>query len=140
MKLLILLLVAAFLLPVQTPPQNPATPARPEQNPPEQPAPAPIEVKFIDEVGSKAWCSIRPEPGPVVDEATFKKILEKEECASFLKKLTVDFSKQSLITYHVHGDCFVHGSIKILRDDTLKKYIFSVTKHYGGCRAAGSYQ
>jgi hypothetical protein len=141
MKALSLLLFFAFLLPVQTPQQSPATPAQREQNPPEQPA-ADTDtgaVPIISEATYRGWCSTRLESGPVVDEETFKKI-QAGECFPLLRKLAVDFSKQSLIAYRVHGDCNVRGGIKIVRNDRLKKYTLSVTKYFGGCRAAGSFE
>jgi hypothetical protein len=100
--------------------------------------PANIPVPILQEVGSKSWCSTPKDLGPVVDEETFKKTLAVE-CFSYLKQLHVDFSKQTLITYRVSGDCFVHGSIRITRNDAQKNYTLSVTKHYGGCRAVGTF-
>ena len=134
MKLLSVLLFCVLLIPALL--LNPALQASSQT-----PASGADEVAIpiIDEVHSKGWCSMRPEPGPVVDEETFKKVLAIE-CFSFLKKLKVDFNKQSLIHFDVRGDCFVRGAIKITRNDTRKKYTLSVTKFSGGCRAAGSFQ
>jgi hypothetical protein len=123
------------------PQKRAAVPAQPDQSPPEQAASAAddVVVPIIDETGYKGFCSTRLEPGPVVDEETFEKA-KADQCFSFMKKLAVDFSKQSLIAFHVQTDCRGSGGIRIMRNDRLKKYTLWVTKYYGGCRAAGSYQ
>jgi|SRR5450432_455009 len=128
MKPFALLLFCAVLLPA------PTWQARPPASPTDE-----VAIPIVDEAVSRVFCSPRWEPGPIVDQESFKKLREAE-CFSFLKKLDVDFSKHSLIAYRIRGDCMVHGSIKITRNDTLKKYTFVVTKYYGGCRAAGSSQ
>jgi hypothetical protein len=75
----------------------------------------------------------------VIDEETFKKIIADKECTSN-EPFKVDFTKQTLIGYHVHGDCFVSATARVFRRESEKKYQVRVKKIWGGCRAAGSYQ
>ncbi len=75
----------------------------------------------------------------LIDEESFKELLTYPD-NSFLKQLDVDFSKHTLIVVTVQGDCFVRASVKITRDEDAKKYLCRVTKRYGGCRAAGTFQ
>lgn len=114
-----------------------------------QKAPSPssdeIDVPAITQTGWRRWSSRFDPKGPVVDEETLRKFLEaddsdKDKRPMALEDLKVDFSKQTLLTYEVRGDCFVHGRAKLMRNDTLKQYTMHVTKIWGGCRAAGQYR
>jgi hypothetical protein len=75
----------------------------------------------------------------VIEENVFKELLTKEQNAA-LKELTIDFSTQTLIAVTVQGDCNISASVNLTRDDTTKKYLCRITKMYGGCRAAGTFQ
>lgn len=113
-----------------------------------------VAVTIIDKIDSghlgSGYCLRWPdEPGPVIDEETFRKLLasespnesrrSKDRCA-FLKRLKVDFSKHSVLTYRVQGDCFVRARAKVTSNDNTRKYTLRITKIYGGCRAAGSFE
>lgn len=107
-----------------------------------------VEVPIIAETSSRQCARRFDDPvGPVIDEAAFRKLTtpdagsktraSDDRCA-FLNELKVDFSKHSLLTYRVRGDCFIHANAIITRNDTLKKYTLHISRIYGGCRAAGS--
>jgi hypothetical protein len=101
-----------------------------------------VPVSIVNEVTSRRWCvALRKasQTGPLIDEQTFKQA-QSEECAPQLRQLKVDFAKQSLVSYGVRGDCFVRGWATITRNDRQKKYTLWVTRTFGGCRAAGSYE
>lgn len=110
---------------------------------------AEVEVPIIDKVDSRCWTRRLDDPGPVINEETFRELTTPESrnasrasydrCA-FLKRLRVDFSKHSLLTYRVHGDCFIRATAKVTRNDTARKYTLRITRIYGGCRAAGSFE
>jgi hypothetical protein len=74
-----------------------------------------------------------------MDEKAFNELL-KDENNSFLKQLEVDFSRHTLIAVTVQGDCFVRATVTMAREDDKKRYLCRVTKRYGGCRAAGTFQ
>lgn len=113
-----------------------------------------VDVTIIHEINSRqlgsGYCGLKlADSGPVIDEEVFRKLVaprpqtarhrSADRCA-FLKSLKVDFSKHSLLVYRVSGDCFIRGTAKVTRDDTARKYTLSITKVYGGCRAAGSFE
>lgn len=87
--------------------------------------------------------------GPVVTEEEFREILapspgklasfDRDRC-TFLNRLKVDFSRHTLLTYRVNGDCFVRATAQVVRNDTSRRYLLRVTKRYGGCRAAGGFE
>lgn len=87
--------------------------------------------------------------GPVVEEDEFRKLVApkitskatpvSDRCA-FLKRLEVDFNQHTLLTYGVNGDCFVRAKARVIRNDSNKSYVLRITKIYGGCRAAGSFE
>ncbi|HEV7394972.1 MAG TPA: hypothetical protein VGN86_00565 [Pyrinomonadaceae bacterium] len=104
-----------------------------------------IEVPTINQTGWRRWTSRFDPKGPVVDEETFKKFLEtddsdKDKRHRAFEDLKIDFSKQTLLTFEVRGDCFVRGKANVTRNDTLKQYTMHVTTIFGGCRAAGQYR
>ncbi|HWN10435.1 MAG TPA: hypothetical protein VNO50_14420 [Pyrinomonadaceae bacterium] len=82
--------------------------------------------------------------GPVVSEETFRSLLQKspgafdKELCSFLSRLIVDFSRHSVLTYRVNGDCFVRARGQVFRNDSSRKYVLRITKKYGVCRAVGT--
>jgi hypothetical protein len=96
------------------------------------------EVPIIKQFRSPSFRCIRTE-NAVIDEETFKKIIADKECTSN-EPFKVDFAGQTLIGYHVHGDCFVSATARVFRRESEKKYQVRVKKIWGGCRAAGSYQ
>jgi hypothetical protein len=110
---------------------------------------AEVEVPILDKVSSRCWTRALKDFGPVVDEATFLELTSDEsphsarhdyERCGTLKRLKVDFSKQTLLRYRVSGDCFVRGRATVTRNDTTRTYTLNVTRIYGGCRAAGSFE
>jgi len=110
---------------------------------------AEVEVPILNKVSSRCWTRHLNDSGPVVDEATFLELTSDEspksrghdyERCGTLKNLKVDFSKQTLLTYRVNGDCFVRATATVTRNDTTRTYTLNVTRIYGGCRAAGSFE
>lgn len=109
---------------------------------------AEVEVTILNKISSRCWTRALKE-GPVVDEATFLELTSDESphsarhdydrCGT-LKQLKVDFSKQTLLTYRVNGDCFVRATATVTRNDTTRTYTLNVARIYGGCRAAGSFE
>ena len=101
-----------------------------------------VDVPVIREHYSR-WCMVRVnEENAVISEAEFKKVTAEAEArnCSRLKDLKVDFARETLLHYRVRGDCFVHATANVTRDDELKKYTLRVTRRWGGCRAAGSFE
>jgi hypothetical protein len=113
-----------------------------------------VDVPIIHEINSRqlgsGYCGLKlADSGAVIDEEVFRKLIaprpqtarnrSADRCA-FLKSLKIDFSKHSLLVYRVSGDCFIRGTARVTRDDTARKYTLSITKIYGGCRAAGSFE
>ena len=105
-----------------------------------------VKVSILKQVGSRCFIRSLKAFGPVVDEKTFLELTAEESPegvhnrCGHLKDLKVDFNTQSLMTYRVSGDCFVRGNAYVTRNDATKTYTFHVTRIYGGCRAAGSYE
>jgi hypothetical protein len=95
------------------------------------------EVRIYQETHSRLWRCYHPEKD-VYDEQKFNDLVQNQECSQ-LKELKIDFTKQSLIGFRVHGDCFVHGTAKVFRQEETKTYQVRVRKIWGGCRAAGAY-
>lgn len=98
------------------------------------------EVPVIKKLGSGRFAECRARETAVIDEENFKKIVADENCSNLERELKVDFTKHTLVAFHVRGDCFVRASAKVFRRDTTKKYIVRIRNIPGGCRAAGSYQ
>ncbi|MBC8028905.1 MAG: hypothetical protein H7Z16_02245 [Pyrinomonadaceae bacterium] len=113
-----------------------------------------VAVPIIDKVDSghigSGYCgSHSDDASPVVNEDVFRKLIApdsrnssrsaKDRCA-FLKRLKVDFSKHSLLNYRVNGDCFIRATAKVTRNEIVKKYTLWITRIYGGCRAAGTFE
>ncbi len=113
-----------------------------------------IEIPIIDKANNRSpgfgYCGYRGDGiGTVVEEATFRKLTANdseakptfgnERCA-FLNRLKVDFSVHTLFTYAVGGDCFVRARAVITRNDEARKYVLRITKIFGGCRAAGTFE
>jgi hypothetical protein len=96
------------------------------------------EVTIIQKLNAKARFGNR-ESKAIIDEKAFHELL-KDKNNSFLKRLDVDFSRHTLIVVTVQGDCFVRATVTMARDDDKKRYLCRVTKIYGGCRAAGTFQ
>jgi hypothetical protein len=96
------------------------------------------EVTFIKQVDKKGRYGNR-ESNLIIDEQAFNELLKNENNA-FLKEFEVDFSRHTLIAITVQGDCFVRATVTLARDDDKKRYLCRVTKRYGGCRAAGTFQ
>lgn len=96
------------------------------------------EVAIIKQSASQHFGCRRIE-NEVVDEEKFKKIIAAKECSP-AEPLEVDFTRQTLISYHISGDCFVYGTAKVFRHDGAKKYKVRIKNVGGGCRAAGSFQ
>lgn len=116
--------------------------------------PAEVEVPIIHSISSRqpgfGYCgSFAKEVGPDVTEEEFGQLtspgseraasFKKERC-SFLSRLKVDFNRESLLTYGVNGDCFVRATARVFRNDANREYVLRITKIYGGCRAAGSFE
>jgi len=102
-----------------------------------------VEVPVIKETGSGSWCTVRlKERGPLINKEQFDEMMSSEAAKDcpVLDTMKIDFEKQSLLTYRVNGDCFVRANAKLTRNDELKKYTLRVTRTFGGCRAAGSFQ
>lgn len=113
-----------------------------------------VELPIIDRIDSgqldSGYCGWRSDDsGPVIDEEAFRKLMKldsrtssrsKGDRCAFLKRLKVDFSKHSLLNYRVNGDCFIRATAKVTRNDAHKKYSLWITRIYGGCRAAGSFE
>ena len=97
------------------------------------------EVPIIKKFGSGYFKCVRGEDA-VIDEEKFKKIIAGKECSYLERALKVDFTKQTLIAFHLGGDCFVSAAAKIFRNDETKKYKVRIKNIWGGCRAAGSFQ
>ncbi|HEX8735483.1 MAG TPA: hypothetical protein VF721_09185 [Pyrinomonadaceae bacterium] len=97
------------------------------------------EVPVIKKFGS-GYFECTQKKNSVIDEEKFKEILLDKECSSLEKTLKVDFTKHTLITFGVGGDCFVRAAAKVFRNDAAKKYNVRIKQIRGGCRAAGSYQ
>jgi hypothetical protein len=113
-----------------------------------------VDVPIVDKLDSRqldsGYCGWRSdEPGPVIGEEEFRKLigtdsrassrLTRDRCA-FLKRLKLDFSRHSLLNYRVNGDCFIRATAKVTRNDAHKEYTLWITRIYGGCRAAGSFE
>jgi hypothetical protein len=96
------------------------------------------EVTIIKKLNAKARFG-NLERKAIIDEKAFHELL-KDKNNSFLNQLDVDFSRHTLIAVTVQGDCFVRATVSMARDDAAKKYLCRVTKIYGGCRAAGTFQ
>jgi uncharacterized protein YbdZ (MbtH family) len=97
------------------------------------------EIPVIKKFGS-GYFECRQKENSVIDEEKFKKIILDQECSSLEKALKVDFTKHTLITFGVGGDCLVHAAARVFRSDAAKKYNVRIKNISGGCRAAGSYQ
>ena len=113
-----------------------------------------VEVPIIQNVDSHrfgfGYCgSYARAVGPIVTEEEFRQLIaagsvsvassNRDRC-SFLNRLKVDFDKHTLLTYGVNGDCFVRATAQLYRNDSSRKYVQRITKIYGGCRAAGSFE
>jgi hypothetical protein len=99
------------------------------------------EVPILRKVDGRHFtCYLENE---VLGEARLKEIegdARYKACPQVRDVLRVDFSRHSLITYHVNGDCFVRAEAKVLRNNEAKKYTVRIKKIPGGCRAGGRFQ
>ena len=112
---------------------------------------AEVKIPLIHTVNSRkpgfGYCGTYSRTvGPVVSEDEFRDILQgrpdasdKDRCA-FLSRLKVDFNQHTVLTYRVNGDCFVSARAQVFRNDSSRRYVLRITKRYGGCRAAGSFE
>lgn len=100
-----------------------------------------VEVQILQQAGSRYFgCRIE---NAVLDEARLEKIKAdtvNKNCPFIDKTLNVDLAKQTLITYHARGDCFIRVTAGVFRDDAAKKYTVRIKNIWGGCRAAGAFQ
>jgi Fe-S cluster assembly iron-binding protein IscA len=97
------------------------------------------EVPVIKKIGSSRFeCRFREDA--VIDEEKFEKIVADKQCSYLKDTLKVDFTKQTLIGFHIRGDCFVSAAAKVFRSDETKKYKVRIKNIRGGCRAGGSFQ
>jgi hypothetical protein len=98
-----------------------------------------VPVPIITESGRLLNRCRAAEDG-IIDKKAWRKILADKDCSYLAKTLSVDFEKQTLITYRIHGDCFVMGDAAVFRVDREKIFRVKVRNIWGGCRAAGSFQ
>lgn len=116
--------------------------------------PTRVEIPILQQVDSRragfGHCGYPSKTaGPVVEEEEFRKLIVpkatgmepslSDRCV-FLKRLEVDFDRQTLLRYGVNGDCFVRATARVFREDSTKTYVLRITKIYGGCRAGGSFE
>lgn len=98
-----------------------------------------VEVLTLHRFGAQdIWCVTQ---NHVVDEAMYKRLASnpnlKKECAEMYQSLDVDFTKQTLISYHAGGDCALRVTSKVFRNDQTKIYTVRIRNRWGGCRAGG---
>lgn len=96
------------------------------------------EVPIVQQIGSKDF-RCYPLENRIVYKELFEKIKEKEEC-SYLDLLKIDFSKHTLISYRVGGDCFMTVTTDVFRDDEAKTYTVQINNYWGRCRAGGRFE
>ncbi len=73
----------------------------------------------------------------VLNEQEFKEILKNKKC-SLAGLLKVDFTKHTLISYRVGGDCHMQADADVFRIDKTKLYKVILNNYWGRCRAGGS--
>jgi hypothetical protein len=97
------------------------------------------EVPVIKKLGSGRF-QCRTGENALIDEEKFKKILADKRCSYLERELKVDFTKHTLIAFHIGGDCFIRAAARVFRRDETKKYNVRIRNIWGGCRAGGSFQ
>lgn len=99
--------------------------------------------------GQQIWESVPfralPSPEPFfctpsrnahVSSVELARLWSHERCAE-LEKPQLDFSKESLISYHAGGDCHMRLMIDVLVDHSAKEYLVEIVNIWGRCRAGG---
>jgi hypothetical protein len=73
----------------------------------------------------------------VYNQESWKRLFDFAQCAEALKGAQIDLKKQTLIGYHIGGDCHMMMRMNLYRDDAKKLFTLVIRNIYGGCRAAG---
>lgn len=96
------------------------------------------EVTIIEQIGTRNSRCHGLENG-IIDEEKFKKLKADKSCSQ-IKFLEPDFSAQTLIGYHVGGDCFLTVDTTVFRNYKTMTYTVKIYNQWGRCRASGSFQ
>jgi hypothetical protein len=94
-----------------------------------------LPVATVFERGNTASC-LHIE-NRVYNEESWKRLFDFAQCAEALKNTQIDVKKQTLVGYHIGGDCHMTMRMNLYRDDARKLYTLVIRNIYGGCRAGG---
>ncbi len=96
------------------------------------------EVPVLRRTGSR-YSRCYTENTVYTEESFNKLVAGSKDCSDLPSLLKPDFKKQTLIGFHLGGDCFMRAAAKVVRSDKEKIFTVRIKNIWGGCRAGGSF-
>lgn len=93
-----------------------------------------IEIPILQKIASRQFgCYIE---NNFYDKESFRRLATYKDC-SFpnLETFKPDFKTQTLIGFHIDGDCDVRATASVFRNDKQKKYEIRIKAIRGGCQS-----